>query len=250
MSNGTIRLIFILILFTVPVVNADPEWFSPNIKRSDCYNVFKGSGSKCDDYYNEQHITRIKQYIRNEIKDIDSEYCDNDQLLKYFEDREVAWNDYSSYNCEFINHCVGWCGSGHSSFYASCSASASRERLTFLENEVKNGINIYGCTIRSVKQSKILITENHEIVLNGKCDLGLFECDNITYKSIDKNNGNETFLTGSVLMELDERNYIDMPVGYVFVNGGVEYQIMNSGLLKVIDNKNRKTLFEEKGKWK
>ncbi len=237
-------------LLTVPIVNADPSWLSSNMKKSDCDNVFWKTASMCHDEYNRQRIARIKQYFKDQIKHHDSDNCNKEKLLEEFDDRELAWEEFSARHCAFLSHCIGSCGSAHSSAYTSCMASKSGERLKLLENEIKDGIQIYGCPIKSAKNNRILSTKNYDIILTGKCELGLFFCDDVIYRGISKKNKSEITLNGKVLMKLDEKAYIDMPVGYVFKNGDIEYRVMNSGLLTAIDNKQNKVLLEEEGQWK
>lgn len=246
------KIFFVLffIAFTGPLINADPAWLKPNMKKSDCDNVFWKHAPSCYIEYNMQQIGRLKQYVRDQIEYGNFENCNKDILLTEFDDRESAWNEYSARYCAFLMHCSGSCGSGYTSSYASCTASKLRERLDFLENEIKDGVEIYGCAIKNAKSDRVLSTENYDIVLTGNCELGLFSCDDVIYRGINRKNSSEITLSGKALMKPSEEYYFDTQVGFVFENGDIEYQVMNSGLLKVIDNKQDKILLAEEGRWK
>ena len=242
--------LLLFVFLATPLANADPAWLSPNIQLSDCDDAFWKTKGMCYVEYDRQQMARINQFIRDEIRYMNADSCDSEQLLQHFEDREKAWAEYSRHYCAYANHCVGGCGSGHSSAYHDCNSKMSGERREFLLNELTNGVSLWGCKIMGSTSSKILLTENYEIYLSGNCERGLFVCDQVSYQGRNRNTNSQIKLSGGVLMERDEKEYIDMPVGYIFVNGDIEYRVSNAGLLKVTDTKQDKVLLEEQGTWK
>lgn len=244
------QFIFILLaIFVTTSGVADPEWLNTNMKESDCAEVhWREQGMCYIEYYN-QRIERINKYFHDEINDISSESCDKNDVLIAFNNREKLWNQYADSYCELQNYCTRGCGSGHSAAEHSCNSSMLKSRIDYLENEIINGLEIYGCPISGVKKARVLSTENYEISLTSNCKLGLFLCQDITYEGKSKKSEDAITLTGTEYMEVDNEKDIAMPVGYIFQNNTIEYKVLKSGRLIVTNTQNGKVLVDEKGVW-
>jgi len=254
MHSTLFRSIQVLCIFFIalssPIVHADPDWDSTDMKFSDCDDVFWKEAGMCYGSYYRQREARLESYIKHQIKALNysnepHELCDKEALSTGFDEVKKAWYAYTTVNCTLSTYCNHDCGSGYSASTQECSTSAVQKRVEYLENIVKDGISGY-CDFPNPK-TQTLDTTHYLVQLSAQCELGLFECDKITYKGTNKKTGASIILNGKIYLK--EEQGIDMPKGFEFVSSKTVYKVTNDGLLQVFNQESGKVLLNEKGTW-
>ena len=75
-------------------------------------------------------------------------------------------------------------------------------------------------------------------------------CEKVNYNGANKNNYKIIELKGKELLKANQVEGPLMPQGFVFENDNIQYIVLNSGTLRVLDTKSGKILLEESGYWK
>ncbi len=246
------KLLMLGFLALTAVAQADPGWLSPNMKKSDCDDVFWKTQGMCFAAFYDQQLSKLRDHIRLTISNLDAEDnegCDRETLLEAFEAREASWDTYGLSRCELSCHCVGLCGSGHSSCYHSCQASSLGERVALLTDEVRSTLDIWGCALPLLERTKTLNTPGFEITLTATCALGFYDCGEIRYQGTNRISGQGIELTGTRIRDCDEDNLYCVWREYAFENEGIRYQIDESGSLRVLRLEDGVVLLAEEGQW-
>ena len=228
---------------------SDPGWLNPRMKESDCDGEFWKTQPHCYDTLDKQKTERLKRHMSFNFDTVHSYNCPSEQLKQVFLDREANWERYASTACDFTEFCVGPCGSGQSTSDMNCRSKARADRVRFLEDEIKQGVEIYGCPIPRASEPRVMETENFTVTIKGSCDLGLFGCDQVSYTGINKRTGMAINLMGREFLKHDQAKYMDLPEGFLFENGNIHYTVLYSGVLRVTDISNGNVLLDESGKW-
>ena len=247
------RAIFILVLLCgYGSCLADSAWWSSNIREADCTDLQRaGDRERCLGEYNNQKLVRLTHYLKQRISSIQSDSCDNDQILMHVENGRKKWDEYSHEVCAMQSHCIGPCGSGHSAVYDQCFSSKRFEYLERLERQVKTGTEIWGCSIKGTLTGQTLVTERFTVDVYSNCQNGLLECDVIEYQGVNKKTKDRIELTGQPFyLTTDMYDGLLVPDGYVFKNGNIEYRVFHRGVLRVINTETDEVLLEEAGYWR
>lgn len=94
-----------------------------------------------------------------------------------------------------------------------------------------------------------LTTTNYVVTITSHCEEGQVTCDNVTYHGRSKRSAEEIELTGETMHLLcgDKKTPCRF-LGYHFQNKGYEYQVFDSGVLRV--KHKGKLVVDERGQWK
>lgn len=109
-----------------------------------------------------------------------------------------------------------------------------------------------GCTFLALMAmpafSATLETPRYVIEVTPQCEEGNVSCDNVTYVGRAKESGKLIALKGETLhMMCQDGKTPCRFLGYHFVNGNTEYQVLENGILRVVQN--AKVILEERGQW-
>lgn len=93
-----------------------------------------------------------------------------------------------------------------------------------------------------------LTTTNYVVTITSQCEEGQVTCDNVTYSGRSKLSGEELELQGETMHLLcgDQQTPCRF-LGYRFYNEGYEYQVFDSGVLRV--RRGDKLVLDERGQW-
>ena len=98
-------------------------------------------------------------------------------------------------------------------------------------------------------QGATLTTQNYVVTVETHCEEGMVVCKDVTYVGKSKRTGNSIRLQGETWHTLCADGVTPCRfLGYRFKNGNVVYQVMESGVLQVIQGED-KILLEEQGEW-
>ncbi|MFC3153452.1 hypothetical protein ACFOEK_20595 [Litoribrevibacter euphylliae] len=95
-----------------------------------------------------------------------------------------------------------------------------------------------------------LTTSNYVISVETHCEEGMVVCDDVSYIGTSKKSGNSIRLKGETWHTVCADGVTPCRfIGYRFKNGDITYQVMDSGVLQVIQGQD-KVLLEEQGEWR
>lgn len=93
-----------------------------------------------------------------------------------------------------------------------------------------------------------LETPHYSIEVTSQCAEGNVTCDDVTYAGRSKDSGKLIALKGSSLhMKCQDGQTPCRFLGYHFFNGDTEYQVLDNGILRVMQGD--KVIVEERGQW-
>ncbi|ENJ7187243.1 hypothetical protein AB1740_003023 [Vibrio fluvialis] len=97
--------------------------------------------------------------------------------------------------------------------------------------------------------SATLETLHYVVEVTSQCEEGNVSCDNVTYVGHAKESGKLIALKGETLhMMCKDGKTPCRFLGYHFFNGNTEYQVLENGILRVVQDS--KVILEERGQWK
>ena len=95
-----------------------------------------------------------------------------------------------------------------------------------------------------------LTTPKYIVTISVNCEEGNVTCDKVTYKGVSKKTGDSIELKGSTWHTKCSDGVTPCRfLGYKFKNGNITYNVLESGMLQVIQG-DSKVLLEESGTWK
>lgn len=112
-------------------------------------------------------------------------------------------------------------------------------------------VKALGCIVSLVSLpawSATLTTTNYVVTITSQCEEGQVTCDDVTYSGRSKRSGEELELQGETMHLLcgDQQTPCRF-LGYRFYNEGYEYQVFDSGVLRV--RRGDKLVIDERGQW-
>ncbi len=248
---------FIVFAFFSSNVLSDPEWYKANLTEQDCTNLPNDyDRSSCLGEYYQQRSEVFDAYIIDTIRHSlsgDAGGCRADELEVLWKNLVASWSQYQINQCTLETYCHGGaieCGMGQSSAMAPCLEKVGERKLAFYEDRIKSGIDIWGCTFIIAPNRLNISTENYDVTINFRCDMGFIDCNNIEYVGVNRKTGAAISLEGGKFSYFDKKNEIRIPDEFTFLNGEIEYVVTlkaNYGFLKVIDKRNEKVILEEMG---
>lgn len=114
----------------------------------------------------------------------------------------------------------------------------------------KRGLVLAGLVMSALSPAwaGTLTTTNYVVTITPHCGEGQVTCDNVTYHGRSKLSGEEIELKGETMHLLcgDKKTPCRF-LGYHFQNDDYEYQVFDSGVLRV--KHNAKLVVDERGQW-
>lgn len=99
------------------------------------------------------------------------------------------------------------------------------------------------------RRVQTLDTPHYVVTIESLCREGEVTCDQIRYEGVSKRSGNSIRLIGHTLFSLCADKVTPCRfLGYQFRNGNVTYQILEPGILRVIQDQSI-VLINEQGRW-
>lgn len=105
-----------------------------------------------------------------------------------------------------------------------------------------------GNEYKDIGTVSVLTTDGFIITITSRCSAESVGCDNVTYHGVSKKSGNTITLKGKKLKGVCVDDADSCELSYVFRNGNIRYEVLTSGVLRVIRGSD-KVLLEEQGFW-